>query len=186
MLVFENHGPEVGATIAHPHGQIFAFRRGAAGAGAESSTDGPMGRPLLEDDPAGDRVVADAGGWRAWVPHAATTRTAAASPPSTSSRPARRSTTPSGDVAAVMLVDVLGRLDRLFDAPDALHVVDPPAPDRRRRLAPAWLHLEIAAPWRADGVLALRGRGRAGQRVFYQPGAPRRGRRAAERACDGR
>ena len=25
VLVFENRGPEVGATIAHPHGQIYAF-----------------------------------------------------------------------------------------------------------------------------------------------------------------
>ena len=25
VLVFENRGPEVGATIAHPHGQIYAY-----------------------------------------------------------------------------------------------------------------------------------------------------------------
>ena len=27
VLVFENRGPEVGATIAHPHGQIYALDR---------------------------------------------------------------------------------------------------------------------------------------------------------------
>ena len=40
---------------------------------------------------------------------------------------------PQRDGLAELLVDVLGRLDRLFDI--ALHAVDPPAADRRRRLA---------------------------------------------------
>ena len=52
VLVFENRGPEVGATIAHPHGQIYAYdhvpsrpaRRFDAG-----------WRP--DDDP-GDRIIA--------------------------------------------------------------------------------------------------------------------------------
>ena len=63
MLVFENRGAEVGATITHPHGQIYAF-------------DFVPEAPLRElergsrfDEP-GDRLVATSAGWRAWVPDA--------------------------------------------------------------------------------------------------------------------
>src|SRR5262249_16419803 len=63
VLVFENRGAEVGATIPHPHGQIYAF-------------DFVPELPLREleqggrfDDPA-DRLVATSRGWRAWGPAA--------------------------------------------------------------------------------------------------------------------
>src|SRR5215218_2466659 len=71
VLVFENRGPEVGATIAHPHGQIYAYdhvpsrqSRRLAGRWA------PFGWP---DDPTLDeRTVVEKDGWRAWVPFAST------------------------------------------------------------------------------------------------------------------
>jgi UDPglucose--hexose-1-phosphate uridylyltransferase len=65
VLVFENRGPEVGATIAHPHGQIYAY-------------DHVPSRQLrrLEagwvPDPAPDRLVAEHDGWTATVPFAPT------------------------------------------------------------------------------------------------------------------
>ena len=59
---FENRGPEVGATIAHPHGQIYAY---------DHVPDRPL--RLLEakwspDLAPGDRLVAEHGGWVASVP----------------------------------------------------------------------------------------------------------------------
>ena len=66
VLVFENRGPEVGATIAHPHGQIYAY---------DHIPDRPM--RLLEakwapDLQPGERLVAQHGGWLALVPLAST------------------------------------------------------------------------------------------------------------------
>src|SRR5262245_43299252 len=69
VLVFENRGQEVGATIAHPHGQIYAYdhvpdapltelRRADGGACALCA---PVDEAL---------VVTEASGWRAWVPYA--------------------------------------------------------------------------------------------------------------------
>ena len=56
VLCFENRGPEVGATIAHPHGQIYAY---------DHVPDRPL--RLLEakwapDFASADRIVADHGG----------------------------------------------------------------------------------------------------------------------------
>ncbi len=62
VLVFENRGAEVGATIAHPHGQIYAYdhipQRPASllAAGWKPEAD------------CGDRMVAQADGWTACVP----------------------------------------------------------------------------------------------------------------------
>jgi galactose-1-phosphate uridylyltransferase-like protein len=63
VLVFENRGTSVGATIEHSHGQIDAF-------------DEVPSRPLEELErgerlpPVGDRLVSRVPGWRAWVPGA--------------------------------------------------------------------------------------------------------------------
>ena len=65
MLVFENRGPEVGATITHPHGQIYAFDFVPELPLRELRRSGPVSEP-------GDRLVASADGWRAWVPEAPT------------------------------------------------------------------------------------------------------------------
>ena len=71
VLVFENRGHEVGATIAHPHGQIYAYdhvpsrqARRLAGCWA------PIGWP--DDATLGERTIVEKDGWRAWVPFAPT------------------------------------------------------------------------------------------------------------------
>ena len=68
-------------------------------------------------------------------PRRRSSRTRCCSRPTTPCPTCRRSTAPAGDALAALLVDVLERLDRLFDGADAVHAVDPPAAVRRRRLA---------------------------------------------------
>ena len=70
VLVFENRGPEVGATIAHPHGQIYAYDAVPPRAQVELER-GETATSLGPDAP-GDRLVSRDGAWRAWVPWAAT------------------------------------------------------------------------------------------------------------------
>ena len=114
VLVFENRGPEVGATIAHPHGQIYAYdevppprpRAGAATARRCASRHPPSSWS--------SRAAAGGPGCRA-----------AADLALRAARRARRRTVPDlpslddaeRDGLAAVLVDALGRLDRLFDAP---------------------------------------------------------------------
>ena len=92
-------------------------------------------RTALGPGAPGDREVSRSGPWRAWVPWAA------GWPYSLLVAPERPvPDLPSLDAdgrrhLATVLVDALGRLDRLFDGADALHVVVPPAALRRWRLA---------------------------------------------------
>lgn len=145
VLCFENRGAEVGATIPHPHGQIYAYdhvperpaRRLAAG-----------WRP--DEDP-GERLVARAGRWTCVVPHA----------PTYPVELSIAADVPLGDLAAAdgaardelagLLVDVLGRLDRLWGrpVPYMLWLNQRPTDGSHPE---AWFNLEIVSPWRAAGV----------------------------------
>src|SRR5690606_25956429 len=68
VLVFENRGPEVGATIAHPHGQIYAFDVVPPRALDELGRDDlATALGALAAGEADERLVCAHGGWRAWV-----------------------------------------------------------------------------------------------------------------------
>jgi len=146
VLVFENRGPEVGATIAHPHGQIYAY---------DHVPDRPRRlfrggwRPDLD---AADRFVAAHGDWVAMVPYASAFPIALTLAPRT-----RVPDLPSLDDAgrndlAALLVDVLGRLDRLYDQPLPYMMWLNQVPTDDREWPDAWFHLEIVSPWRRAGT----------------------------------
>lgn len=81
VFCFENRGVEIGVTLHHPHGQIYAYpflpprtQRMLAAAGAHATRTG--GRNLYADVLAaeresGERVVAENARWTAYVPAAA-------------------------------------------------------------------------------------------------------------------
>lgn len=73
VLVFESRGVEVGATIHHPHGQIYAYPFIPPSPAAElaviAERGDVVGDELASEVAAGDRIVADLGGWVAWVPY---------------------------------------------------------------------------------------------------------------------
>src|SRR5205823_4743994 len=74
VLVFENRGREVGATIDHPHGQIYGYPFLPPEPAREGDVARAHGCPICTEVAAesaeGTRVVAEAGDWVAWVPHA--------------------------------------------------------------------------------------------------------------------
>jgi UDPglucose--hexose-1-phosphate uridylyltransferase len=165
VLPFENRGPEVGATIEHPHGQIYAF---------DFVPDAPLReleRGVEPDEPDGP-LVATAGGWRAWVPGAAAYPYALRLAPE-APVPDLPSLDGAGrDELAALLVDVLERLDRVFDArtPYMLWVHQRPfdGGDWPR----ARVHVEIVSPWRAPHVPRFVAAGELGSGVFFNPVAP--------------
>ena len=176
VLVFENRGAEVGATIAHPHGQIYAFDFVPELPRASSS----VRRRSASRAAAWSRSVDD---WRAWVPEAPIFPYALRLAPDEPVPDLPSLDRPGRDALAGLLVDVLERLDRLFDGRDAVHAVDPPAAVRRRAWPGAKLHVEIVSPWRAAGVTRYVAAGRARLRRLLQPGRARgRGAVAARRA----
>lgn len=146
VLVFENRGPEVGATIAHPHGQIYAY---------DHTPDRPRRRFEAdwrpERDP-GERLIEAFDGWRWW------SQFSPVHPISLSIAPDDRipDLPAAGDTArdalAALLCDAFGRLDRLFDRPLPYMMWLYQAPASWAADAAPWFNIEIVSPWRSAGV----------------------------------
>jgi UDPglucose--hexose-1-phosphate uridylyltransferase len=171
VLVFENRGPEVGATISHPHGQIFALDHVPELPRRELDRAAELGCPLCGTDP-GDRLVHQAGAWRAEVPMAAgypygLLVHATTHDPDLPSLPGS-----SRDDLAALLVDVTGRLDRLFDAPMPYMLWFHQRPTDGGDWPQAHLHLEIAPILRAPGVQRFVAGGELGTGMMINPVVP--------------
>ena len=169
VLPFENRGPEVGATISHPHGQLYAFDRVPAAPARELAADGCVVCGSLAGD---DRLVTSVGGWRAVVPFAARwpfellVAPVAHQPDLPSLRGAAR------DGLAGVLVDVLGRLDRLFDAPMPYMLWVHQRPTDGGDWPTAHVHVEIAPLYRAPGTQRFVAAGELGSGEFFNPVVP--------------
>jgi len=169
VLVFENRGPEVGATIPHPHGQIYAFESVPPAPAAELAGGACA---LCAADPPGSRLVAAAGGWQAEVPWAP-------------SWPFELRVAPLEHVAdlpslgdggrddlASVLVDVLGRLDRLFDGPMPYMLWFHQRPTDGGEWPAAHVHLHVAPYLRAPETPRFMAGGELGSGAHFNPVAP--------------
>ena len=165
VLAFENRGAEVGATISHPHGQIYAF---------EFTPEVPLReleRGSVFADP-GDRLVATAPGWRAWVPEAPVFPYALLLVPE-DHVPDLPSLDGAGrDGLAALLVDVLERLDRLFDTQTPYMLWIHQRPFDGGEWPAARLHVEIVCPWRAQELTRYVAAGELGSGVYFNPVPP--------------
>ena len=178
VLVFENRGPEVGATIPHPHGQVYAFDTVPPAPRAEL-----VARTCeLCAAPEADRTVAEQGGWRAWVPVAAAWPYALllAPPAHVPDLPALDG--PGRDGLGGILVDVLGRLDRLFDAPMPYMLWVHQRPTDGGAWPAAHVHVHVAPYLRAAGTPRFVAAGELGSGVFFNPVAPEAAAAALRRA----
>ena len=143
VLVFENRGRSVGATIDHPHCQIYAFDHVPA-----------RQRRLIdaswspEPDP-DERIVSTHGTWRAWIHDAPVHPVSIVLAPVERTADLQSLDARSREDLAHVLSDVLSRCDAMFgDAmPYMMWVNQAP-----RSEPSAWLHLEIVSPWRATGL----------------------------------
>ena len=165
VLVFENRGAEVGATITHPHGQIYAF-------------DFIPEAPLRELERGsrftgpGERLVSTSPGWRAWVPDAPIFPYALLLVPDDPVPDLPTLDSRGRDGLAALLVDVLERLDRLFDAKTPYMLWVHQRPFDGGAWPAARLHVEIVSPWRAPYVTRFVAAGELGSGVYFNPVAP--------------
>ena len=172
VLVFENRGAAVGATIPHPHGQIYAYDLVPPTPSAELARVDALGTcPLCAEDP-GERLVSESGGWRAWVPLASmypyglVVAPLAHEPDLPSLSPASRRE------LATVLVDVLHRLDALWDSPMPYMLWVHQRPFDGAAWPAAHVHVEIAVPLRAPGVQRYVAAGELGSGLFVNPVVP--------------
>jgi UDPglucose--hexose-1-phosphate uridylyltransferase len=176
VLVFENRGREVGATIDHPHGQIYGYPFVPPAAAREIRPGGAacaVCRDLAAELDAQVRIVTEQGDWVAWVPYA--------SGYAYGLRIAPRSHVPSlpalddaaRDDLARILVDALGRYDRLWPGmaepfPYLLWFHQAPAAG-----GDAWhVHAHVAPPLRAPGVPRYVASGELGSGTLSNPVVP--------------
>ncbi|HEV7146601.1 MAG TPA: galactose-1-phosphate uridylyltransferase [Pedococcus sp.] len=167
VFCFENRGREIGVTLGHPHGQIYAYptipqrtrdllRRAQE---HHTETGRRLGADVLAAELAnGDRVVIASPHWTAYVPfaarwpvevHLAPTRDVAGLPDLDDAE---------RDDLALVYLDLLGRLDRYYAAPDGSPIRLPyiagwhQAPVRQGRDV-SRLHLQVMSVLRAPGKL---------------------------------
>ena len=191
VCVFENRGAEVGATIAHPHGQIYALDHvppiTAAKAAAHRGHRERTGRCLSCDvtlaDARSDRVVSANESFVVAVPFAARW------PFEVAVRARRHGLGRLSDLdppeqrdLALALRDVVLRYDALFDFPLPYMMVAQEAPND----APDWhLAFELYPLHRASGATKIRASVETGLGTLSER-CRARGRRAPARGTAGR
>jgi UDPglucose--hexose-1-phosphate uridylyltransferase len=145
VLIFENRGAEVGATISHPHGQIYAFdhvpRR-------QHSILQSQWKPDLQ--PA-DRLVINGDHFVAYAQYAAIHPVSLVVAPHQQVSLLSQLGDELRDELASILHKTFVALDQLFDAPlpYMMWITQAPA---KTQYENAWLNIEIVSPWRAKGV----------------------------------
>jgi UDPglucose--hexose-1-phosphate uridylyltransferase len=165
VLVFENRGAAVGATISHPHGQIYAFDFVPPLPLRELLRGERLGAP-------GTRLVAATDGWVAFVPEASAYPYALRLVPHEQVPDLPSLDEPGRHALAALLVDVLERLDRAFEAETPYMLWIHQRPFDGREWPDARLHVEVISPWRAPGVLRYIAAGEVGSGVFFNPVDP--------------
>ena len=180
VYCFENRGAEIGVTLSHPHGQIYAFPyvtpRTARTLQSCASYRHETGRNLFDDLlaaelAASDRIVLTGTHWVALVPHAARW------PYEVHLYPRRRvADLPAlSEVARAefceLYLDLLRRFDRLFGQPAPYISAWHQAPVQGDRDDFA-LHLELFTVRRAPGKLKYLAGSESGMGAFANDVAP--------------
>ncbi|HEX2383065.1 MAG TPA: hypothetical protein VHI95_10535 [Acidimicrobiales bacterium] len=171
VLVFENRGAAVGATISHPHGQIYAYEAVPPNPLAELRRAEAHGCPLCAEDP-GRRLVSQVGEWRAWVPWASKYPYGLVVAPVSHDPDLPSLPTASRRELAGVLVDVLARLDKMWHVPVPYMLWFHQRPFDGGSWPAAHVHVEIAVPERATGLLRYIAAGELGSGLYVNPVEP--------------
>ena len=167
VLVFENRGAEAGATISHPHGQIYAFPTVPPLPAREAAVADRTGCPLCTLVPAEveaqDRIVHDGDDWIAHVPFAAAHPFATLLAPRTHVEDLPSLDDAGRDGLARALADIVGRYDRIYNEPLPYLMWIHPG---------VHLHVHFAPMHRAPGVLRYVASAEVGAEMLFNPVAP--------------
>ena len=167
VFCFENRGQEIGVTLHHPHGQVYAYpfvpARTAsllrAATGHHQRTGRLLGADLLAAElAAGSRVVISGTHWTAYVPYAARWPVEVHLVPNRDVPDLVALDSAERDELAEVYLDLLRRLDRHYEGPDGAPIALPyiagwhQAPVRQGRDV-SRLHLQVMSVLRAPGRL---------------------------------
>ena len=146
VMVFENRGAEIGATISHPHGQIYAFDHVP-----HRSAQQLKAGWIPEADPA-DRLIYRNEYWTIYTEHASVFPINIRLAP-TQCFPDIPSLSDEyrTDLASI-IVKLFAALDNLFETALPYMMWFNQAPRQSQNWPTAWLNMEIVSPWRAAHV----------------------------------
>ncbi len=180
VFCFENRGEEIGVTLSHPHGQIYAYPfvtpRTARMLATSRRYQRDTGRNLFDDLLAaeladGSRVVSAGEHWTAFVPHAAHWPYEVHLYPRHRRADLQALTPAERDEFCDVYLDLLRRFDRLFGTPapyiSGWHQA--PAGAGTQEFA---LHLQLFTIRRAPGKLKYLAGSESGMGAFTNDIAP--------------
>ena len=170
---FENHGEEIGVTLSHPHGQIYAYpylpprveKILASARRHRESTGGDLFADVVAAERSGPRVVVSNEHWTAFVPAAARW------PYEVQLFPVRKVpdlpalTDAERDAFVEVYLDVLARFARRFDTPMPYIASWNQAPVGEGR-EDWWLHLQLFSLLRAPGKMKYLAGSESGMGAF--------------------
>jgi len=174
VFCFENRGREIGVTLAHPHGQIYAYPfitpRTAQMLESARRHRERTGRNLFADVLAAERaarvrIVTESAHWTAFVPMAARWPYEVHLYPHRQVPDLPALTDDERDDFGPFYLDVLRRLDRLFDAPLPYISAWHQAPVRQSREL-SYLHAQVFSVRRGVGKLKYLAGSESGMGVF--------------------
>lgn len=165
VLVFENRGAEAGATIPHPHGQIYAFPYVPAVPRREAQL-AMHGCPLcqqVEAERAGPRMISAQDGWLAYAPYASAWPYGALVVPEEHILGLPDLDDTQRDGLAALLRDLLGRYNRRFERQFPYMLWVHPG---------VHLHLHVAPPLRSQRTMRWIAAGELGSGTLTNPIEP--------------
>jgi UDPglucose--hexose-1-phosphate uridylyltransferase len=180
VFCFENRGREIGVTLGHPHGQIYAYpfvtprteRMLAAARRHRDRVGGNLFASVLAAErAAGERIVAESAHWTAFVPVAARWPFEVHLYPRRQVPDLPALTDDERDDFADFYLDVLRRLDALFGEPLPYIAAWHQAPVRTGRDL-AYLHAQVFSVRRGVGKLKYLAGSESGMGVFVNDISP--------------
>lgn len=156
VYIFENRGAEIGVTLQHPHGQIYAYPYITPRTRQLLAQIDDYGRSLFADvlksERAGPRVLLAGAHWTAFVPFAARWPVEAHLLPNEHVADFAETSDAQRDELAVLYLRLLRGLDALYDDPTPYIAAWHQAPVRSHRDS-ARLHLRLMSPRRGAHAL---------------------------------
>ncbi|TDK26775.1 galactose-1-phosphate uridylyltransferase [Arthrobacter crusticola] len=183
VFPFENRGAEIGVTLLHPHGQIYAYpfippRAAQLGAQATAFYEASggretlMGAALKKERDSGERMILEGRHFSAFVPFAARWPLEVhlvphrQVPDLAALNPAERD-----DLTEVYL-NLLGKVDALYSTPTPYIAAWQQAPLDARIRPASYLHLQLTSPRRAEDKLKFLAGSEAAMGAFINDTTP--------------
>ncbi|GAA4657008.1 galactose-1-phosphate uridylyltransferase [Arthrobacter cryoconiti] len=183
VFPFENRGQDIGVTLHHPHGQIYAYSyvppRSAVMANAAQAfyeahdgRESLLGSIVASEVKSGERMVAQGEHFSAYVPFAAHMPLEIHLTPHRHVPDFASLNDAERDELAVMYLDVLRRVDALYESPTPYIAAWHQAPLVPSLRAAGRLHLQLTSPRRAADKLKFLAGSEAAMGAFINDTTP--------------